>query len=500
MIFIRPSQQPGDKGMTGHLQLLVSHPSLPESAAASRLLGIYPQQGEGLFMQRVKIPGGAIETAAWRGLAALAQRYTPGYPLHLTTRQDVELHGIRGEDLPAIERGICGAGMSSVGACGDTLRNVTVCPENGFRRGAWDVAPLAAALARHLEGFPGIRELPRKFKVSVSGCRDLCARPWINDVGLAANPDGTFRAVAGASLGGRPLVGVLLYESLAPHEVLPLTMAVLRLFHAEGDREHRARARLRHVRERFGDEAFRARVDDLFREELEQPASAPPLERVARETPLRARLALPLGDIDPAAALRVADAVESAGGTLRLGLQHDLLLFGDAPIVLDESLGALVGGPSIVACPGSTWCARALAASRDAAERVRDSLPRSCDLTIAIAGCPNNCSQAAVADIGLVGRVKRVGDGRAEAYRLLAGGGNGRTPALGQELHSAIPADEVGEAVSLVVREFHVAASLFDAGTRAEGLSFAEFVGRRRQWLIALLEQRNRREKLAPQC
>ena len=103
----------------------------PEEPDRQRLLGIYGQRQEGLLMQRVKVHGGRIMAPQLRTLALLAEQYTPSYPLHLTTRQDVELHGVRPPDVPDIQRGIADVGLTTVGACGDTLRNVTVCPGNG---------------------------------------------------------------------------------------------------------------------------------------------------------------------------------------------------------------------------------------------------------------------------------------------------------------------------------------------------------------------------------
>ena len=114
--------------------------SLPEKPASqARLLGIYPQRPEGLFMQRVKAPAGRMTLEQWQGLAGLAARYTPDYPLHVTTRQNLELHGVREEDLPAVQQGIDSLGLTGAAACGDSVRNITVCPRNGCCPGTWDI-------------------------------------------------------------------------------------------------------------------------------------------------------------------------------------------------------------------------------------------------------------------------------------------------------------------------------------------------------------------------
>ena len=237
--------------------------SLPENPSQARLLGIYPQRPEGLFMQRVKAPAGRMTLEQWRGLAELAARYTPDYPLHVTTRQNLELHGVREEDLPAVQQGIDSLGLTGAAACGDSVRNIAVCPRNGCCPGTWDIGELVRAIRAAVESLPWRENLPRKFKISVSGCREACGRPWINDVGLVANPDGSFRVILAGSLGAKPDLGLLVYDSLPLDDVLPLIVAVLRLFHAEGDRTNRSRARLRHLRQRLGEETFRSRVDEL---------------------------------------------------------------------------------------------------------------------------------------------------------------------------------------------------------------------------------------------
>ncbi len=406
-------------------------------------------------MQRVKAPEGRLTLDQWEGLAELAARCTPNYPLHVTTRQNLELHGIRPEDLPAVQRGIDALGLTGAATGGDSVRNITVCPRDGCCGGAWEVGPLVRAIRAAVESLPWREELPRKFKISVSGCPAACGRPWINDVGLAANPDGTFRVILAGSFGAKPDLGLLAYESLPLDDVLPMVVAALRLFHAEGDRASRGRARLRHMRQRLGEEVFRRRVAELLREERGEgrwPRTG--LHRVETPVPLCDRLYLPLGDITPAMVAELAGAMRAAEGEVRLGLCHDLLVFAAAAPALSPPLAALRCGSPVVACPGAALCTRGLADSRTAAGRVRRALPDGCGLLVAVAGCPNNCPQAATADIGLVGRLSRGGEDRVESFRLLAGGGKGETPLLARELHAAVPAQTVHEAVAWLAQEY----------------------------------------------
>lgn len=440
----------------------------PEDPAAARLLGIYPQRQDGVFLQRVKVPGGRLSTAQCRALAELARRFSPGYPLHMTTRQDVEIHGLRKEDLPAVQAGLHEVGLTSVGACGDTLRNITVCPGEGLCSGVTEISPLAEEIGRRLEALPFIRSLPRKFKISLSGCPKSCAKPWINDVGFYADGEGRFRAVVAGSLGARPGTGLLLEPSFNPTEALALTLAAVKLFNEEGDRQNRTRARLRHVRERLGDEVFRGRLLNLYRSELEDTA-LPRLScrRVESHFRMQFNVPLPLGDIEPADLSALADGLESAGGLVRIGFEHNLLIWGDRPVELSTALHDAAGGPRIAACPGVTWCSRGIADTRAAAAALRAALPRGDALTICLSGCPNNCAQSAVADIGLIGRQRTVGEVKVDCFRLLAGGGKGQGPALGRELHAAIPAAQLPEAVAALVSEY--------AAVAASGVSFERF-------------------------
>lgn len=446
----------------------------PEDVRSQRLLGIYDQVQDGLHMQRVKVHAGRISPSQLRAVAELARAHTPGYPLHLTTRQDVELHGLEAEDVPAVQHALERAGLTSLASGGDTLRNVTACPGSGLCRGSADAMGIADAVRRAAEALPGIRNMPRKFKICVSGCPRACARPWITDLGIVANGDGSFRVIGAGSLGARPATGVELYASLPAGQLVPLVVGALRLFEAEGDRTNRSRARLRHVRERLGDAEFRRRLDEAFRAELAADAwPSPPARQVEDEgVPIQARLLLPRGDMEPDLAVELADAAEAAGAVMRIGFEHDVWLYGPAMPALGAELSAMAAAlAAVTACPGSTWCLRGLADTRSAADRVRAALPDGAGLAVSISGCPNNCSHAAVCDVGLVGRAAMVDGRRAECFRLLAGGDKGRGPRLAREVHAAVPADRVGQAVSRL-------AALY-AGSRRDRESFAEFVERR---------------------
>lgn len=428
---------------------------VPDDPSAARLVGLYPQKQEGFYMQRVQVPGGRIGTAQWRGLAEIARDLTPGYPLHVTTRQDIELHGVGSPDVAGVQRRLYAVGLTGVSACGDSLRNITTCPGAGLLPGTVDTAPIAATFKREAGKLPWIRSMPRKFKISISGCPHACAMPWINDLGLVPDDDGTFRAIVAGSLGAKPGTGLCLYEGLSPEELVPLLVGSLRLFNEHGDRSNRRRARLRHVRERWGDDRFAAELDAAFeRERTAGCHPTPPVEVMEGDRPETVRLQLTRGDIAPEEAIQLAFVLENSRATLRLGLEHDLQIFADKQPDMPRGLERLADAARVVACPGTTWCPRGIAHSRRAEERIREAVPRGCLLSIGISGCPNNCAHAAVADIGLIGRRIGADGGTDEGFRLFAGGGGGRTPALGEQLHAGIPASAVGRVVSRLAREY----------------------------------------------
>jgi len=167
-----------------------------EQIPANRLLGVYPQKQDGLFMQRIRIPGGRISWPQWRKITELAIKYTPGVPLHLTTRQDIELHDVTHQSIPAVHEGLAEAALTIFGAGGDSVRNVTVCAGCDLCRDAFDLLPMARFVQSYLEQQPVIFNLGRKFKISFSGCEQACARPWVSDLGFIAKANGLFTVMA----------------------------------------------------------------------------------------------------------------------------------------------------------------------------------------------------------------------------------------------------------------------------------------------------------------
>lgn len=406
---------------------------VPEPAAHARLAGLYPQIQEGRWMQRVKVFGGSLLPEQWKALAGVARQHTPETPLHLTTRQDLEIHDLTAGQVGAVQLALAEAGLTALGACGDTIRNVTVCPCAGVRPGTVHLAELAKEIHAMLQSMPGAFALPRKFKVSLSSCEKACAQPWINDLGLVARRrDGKwgFEVMAAGSLGPRPSAGIRAFEWIPAAQALPLAQAAMTLFTAQGDRDNRGKARLRHVRERLGNEAFLRLLSEEFGRAKARHWPALALVEVTDGLPAVRALTFPNGDVTPAMAEALGELAARPGMALRLGNQHRAFLFARSEAALDEALArepALAGParpqPVVVACPGRRWCARGLTDTNAMAGRIRTELAASlpAGARVCVSGCPNGCAHSAVADVGLTGCLS----GGAEAYNLFRGGGMG---------------------------------------------------------------------------
>ena len=428
---------------------------LPEDPHAARLLGLYPQRQEGLWMQRVKVLGGLLGPQQWRALARIARDSAPATPLHLTTRQDVELHDLSAGQVPAVQQALADCGLTTVGACGDTLRNIMVCPCSGSLAGRVDLLPLAWEIRHTLEATEGLFALPRKFKISLS-CGPGCGQPWINDLGLVARRQRGrwgFSVVAGGSLGARPGTAMPLVEWLEPSDVPALATAAVKLFAANGDREHRNRARLRHVRERVGDEAFAAMLLDALSAERSRRRDRPvELRETADGASASLTLTFANGDVSPAAAEALADLADRPATKVRLANQHRVVLFGHSDAELlhaAEDCHALRAAAkpqaAVVTCPGTRWCSRALVDTNEVAARIRQRLTGALrtGMTVCVSGCPNGCAHSRVADIGLTGCLATRNGERGPACDLFVGGGMGRNGALAELSARRLSSDEV---------------------------------------------------------
>jgi sulfite reductase (ferredoxin) len=433
-------------------------PTFPclSTCADSELLkysGVYAQRQKGLWMQRIKIQGGVLEAEDWQTLAGLARTYTPGTPLLITTRQCIEFHNITAENLPALQHELAATGFTGLGACGDTLRNITLCPGNGLCPGSVDFSATAAATRQVLESFEGVYSLPRKFKISFSGCERFCAQPYINDLGFTAQVRGsdvTFRLIGAGSLGAKPETGIELADNIKPEQIPAIALAALRIFNTHGNRENRRKARLRHIRQELGDEAFIS----LFKAEcdacMEHVPPGPPVSPVSTNMYPAAEINVPCGLLTPDQADALAAILKATHACARILNHHRISLFTEdsdalcAALQENHELQPLLKGPDIVSCPGTTFCSQAIVNTHAAEITLRAHLPAAYATPIRISGCPNGCSHATIAPVGLSGRIQRNADGTpCEGFQVLTGGGMGMRPGCAQPHTAFVPTTEI---------------------------------------------------------
>lgn len=457
--------------------------------------GIYEQRGDGAFMLRVRLPGGLLPAAQARAVAGAAARRGSG-TLHFTTRQNVQFHDVPIAETPAILRELLPAGLTSKGGGGDTSRNVAACPYAGVCPAEqFDVTPCVLAVTEHLVGLPGGADLPRKYKVSFSGCRADCALAGVNDLGFIAQVRAGvpgFSVYAGGGLGAVSRLGDRLEEWAPAADVVRIAETVRQLFHRLGDRQNRQRARLRFAVEKMGADAFRAR----YRETLPQvsadgaplcepppvPAAvsaAPPADHhrlladVAGLTVLRQRQAglvtvpvpLPFGQIRWPQLAALAGLAErfSSEQALRATQGQNLLLrsvreeaLPTLRAELERAFGAdmtrRASRQAFTSCTGAATCRIGLCRSPDAAAACATAVAEAgLDLDalgvadLRFSGCPNACGQHPVGTLGFSGAMRTTGEGIVPAYRVLLGArrGEGCTrlgTAVGVVTAAALPA------------------------------------------------------------
>jgi len=300
-----------------------------------------------------------------------------------------------------------------------------------------------------------IYSLARKLKISLS-CSDHCGQPWINDLGLVARKKDNrwgFRLIGAGSLGARSATGITIFNWLEVEDVLPLAVAAVRVFYEHGDRQNRHQARLRHVRERLGDTEFIKLINDVFSEvKMEEQWPEVSLEETEDGFSVSEILTFTNGEITAAMAEALGQLAADTNYRVRISNQHKIIVFGKSATLLRQKLDgfsvlskAAQIQPSIVACPGTKWCSRGLVNTNDLADRIREELGHklSADTTVCISGCPNGCSHARVADIGLVGCVSRKNGQREGLFNMYTGGNMGRDDRLAEPAAKKLAVEQV---------------------------------------------------------
>jgi sulfite reductase (ferredoxin) len=482
------------------------HDSIPPEWLGTyfRSWGIYTQGdgngviggagGEGkatrYFMVRIRIPNGILRSSQVRAVADIAERHARGVA-DITVRQNIQLHWVTIEALPEILDRLHCVGLTTAGACGDVVRNITGCPLAGLDGDEiCDASPVALELTRQLGGNSEFYNLPRKFKVSITGCHLWCSYPEINDVALTATrrrrrgaaETGFSLRVAGG-LSTEPHLAVRLNAFVLPDQAVQVVRGVAEIFReSEVLRQSRERARLKflflnhgwtaesflsELHSRIGfklDAAEPEQVpEDAYRDHVGVHAQKQPGYSYVGASVLRGRISA--DQLKSAAEL----ADHFADGEIRTTIMQNLVLVN----VCNENTAAVARGleaaglpvaasvfaRGTIACTGSEFCKLALTETKGFArwlvEALEDRIPGfDQQLKLHVAGCPNSCGQHWIADIGLEGKKIKVDGRMVDAYYFCVGGAVGRFAAIARPIGYRCAAVEVPDAVERLLKAF----------------------------------------------
>ncbi len=484
-------------------------------------------------MVRIKLPYGGTTPLQLEVIAELAEEYSDAI-LHVTTRQDIQLHYVHIDDTPDLMRRLASVGITTREACGNGVRNLTACPLAGVcHTEAFDTTAYAAALFRFLLGHPDCQDFGRKFKPAFSGCAgEACGLVMMHDFGAIARTtivDGEerrgFDLYVGGGLGTTPYQAKLLYEDHPVEELLPTVQAIARVFGRLGEKANRNRARIKFLVAKLGIEEFRRLVteerailphDDRWTSYLpsvedytESPVrEAVPVAENGRPLPdgyrewvrtnvyrqrqpgyAVATVALPLGDLSAVQARQLAVVARKyVGDAVRTTVEQNIVLRwvaeSDLPALYEELVAIDLATPGagtivdVTSCPGTDTCKLGIASSRGLAGELRTRLAERQfeldesvrGLRIKVSGCFNSCGQHHVADIGFFGNSRKINGVTVPHFQVVLGGRWRENAGSYGLAIGSVPSKRIPEVVDAITSKF--------VAERAAGETFQDYIAR----------------------
>jgi sulfite reductase beta subunit-like hemoprotein len=420
--------------------------------------GVYGQLQQNVHMIRIKIPGGVLPFE-WALTVAEANRRWAGSTIHVSTRQDLQIYFVHPDNVPDLLQFLYERGMTTREACGNTLRNMTSCPLAGVcPKEHVDAGEVAQRLARVWIRHPLVQHMPRKFKVTVSGCEADCGSSHIHDMGVVAtHKDGKpgFKVYAGGGTGGQAITATVITEFVEETDLPHVLEALVRVHQKYSNRRNRNAARIKFVLKRFGEAKFRALFEEEFArvkglptrpwEKLEWrkgDASLPPpaspggvVTREDGQVGIVVKATLGLFASDDFEQL-VALAKETGAKELRTTRDQNLVIVGTPHARVAEvvdrvrAMGFQVENkagdvPNVVACPGTSTCGIGITNSQNFGKEVQNAIrdyAAKPNVSVKISGCQNGCGLHHVADFGFRGMGKKIGARNAPHYQIYIGG------------------------------------------------------------------------------
>ncbi|WP_026996631.1 nitrite/sulfite reductase [Flectobacillus major] len=441
--------------------------------------GVYGQRQQGVQMVRIKLPYGKMTFKQWKRIADISDEYSIGN-LHLTTRQDVQIHFVSLERTPELWAKLEQDDITLREACGNTVRNVTASTTAGIDPNEpFDVTPYADAIFRYFLRNPICQEMGRKIKIAVSNSEEDTALAYMHDFGLIPKVvDGQrgFKVVVGGGLGAQPMLAQVAFEFLATDQVIPYIEAALRVFDRHGERNSRHKARLKFLLQKIGFDTFTELVNverkalknttfevatDGFSEtEIEGylptlTASTPTPTTAEYQTWLATNafaqkqagyfgvyVRILNGNISSTTSRSLIEQLEGyIANDIRVSINQGLMLKfvpeANLPFVYEVLKAHELASPgansiaNITACPGTDTCNLAISDSTNITSKLEavitedfPDLIHNNDIKIKISGCMNSCGQHGMANIGFHGSSLKAANKRVlPALQVLLGGG-----------------------------------------------------------------------------
>jgi ferredoxin-nitrite reductase len=444
----------------------------------------------GQFMLRMRMPNGILSSHKMRVLAEVVQRYGDEGSADITTRQNIQLRGIRLEDIPDIFERFHTAGLTSMQSGMDNVRNITGSPVAGLdanelidTRGL--VYKLQDMITNNGEGNAAFTNLPRKFNIAVEGGRDNSVHAEINDIAFVpAYREGElgFNVLVGGFFSAKRCEAAIPLDAWVPpnDDVVDLSRAILEVFRDNGSRANRTKARLMWLIDEWGIEQFRAKVEEAYGRPLPTAALEDEIDWDKRDHiglyPQQqpglyyAGLHVPVGRLTAEDMFGLAQIAEVYGsGEIRLTVEQNVII----PHIPDSRLELLKQEPllqrfsldpnplerSLVSCTGAQFCNFALIETKQRAVALIRELEAELSLTRPVrihwTGCPNSCGQPQVADIGLMGTKVRKDGKTVEGVDIYMGGKVGKDAQLGERVMKSIPCEDLKPVLrDLLVEKF----------------------------------------------
>lgn len=439
--------------------------------------GVYGQRQQGVQMVRIKLPYGKMTLRQWKRIADISDEYSTGN-LHLTTRQDVQIHFVSLDRTPELWAKLELDDITLREACGNTVRNITASPTAGIDvRELFDVSPYADAMFRFFLRNPICQEMGRKIKIAFSNTDEDTALTYMHDLGFIPKiQDGKrgFKVLVGGGLGAQPLLAQVAFEFLEEDLIIPYTEAVLRVFDRHGERNSRHKARMKYLIQKIGFEAFTELVAaeqkalkskrvaiEQPNTQVPQPSAQNPLPKtqdvdtddykIWHATNVFAQkqggfygvyVRILNGNISSTTSRSLISALDGyIADDIRITINQGLMLkFVKAEhlpyvfnILKEHNLAAAGanGTVNITACPGTDTCNLAISDSTSITGELEKvisqefpELIHNQDIKIKISGCMNSCGQHGMANIGFHGSSLKSADKRVlPALQVLLGGG-----------------------------------------------------------------------------